>query len=122
MDETDLLVLSCLEADEDPWAALCAAALSLPDPIDLWLDALPLLVERRRYVLADRVMVEKIRPDTFFTAQPDLMHLHALTLQALGRPDEALVCVRSALQDMFWHEPYKQLEAALLAAGDRPLR
>jgi len=114
MDETERRIRAVLPARQR-WAALSAAAEDDGDAGYFWEVALEVLVEVRDFACADRVMVEHVIPGAEFSGQPDLMFLHAQALRGLGRSTEAIRCVRSALQDMWWHEPYTELLAALLA-------
>ena len=100
---------------EDPWLYLVSESHRTTDSWSFWTCAFDAAVERRNASLADLIMRDRLQLHEDYCAQPWLTTDHALVLEQLGRIEEALCAIRSAIADLPFDEELLQIERRLLA-------
>lgn len=113
-DEIEAAARSALE-QQDPWLNLLSASQRATDSWHFWTCAFEGAVQRRNAALADQIMRERVQPHEDYSAQPWLTTDHALMLEQLGRVEEALGAIRSALGDLPFDKALQEIEWRLLA-------
>ena len=100
---------------EDPWLYLVSESHRTTDSWSFWTCAFDAAVELHLAPLADQIMRDRLTLHEDYSAQPWLTTDHARVLEQLGRFDEALAAIRSAIEDEPFDEELQDIERRLIA-------
>ncbi|MBL8632309.1 MAG: hypothetical protein JNM40_03735 [Myxococcales bacterium] len=99
---------------EDTWLELVSESNRTTDSWTFWTYAFDVACEQRQLQLADQIMRDRVCRHEDYSAQPWLLADYALVLAQLGRTDEALGAIRSAIEDLPFDEELLEIERRLL--------